>query len=360
VFGPAAQDFVARHLRFRRPSQTLSPRSLHRAELLDGEGEPIDDILVAGRAEPPACDLCLHLHGSPWLVAECCRLLGSTGLQERSLTERPLWRGSDCLDAEAYALMPNVLTLRGVKWLEAQRQRLSSAIDSVRASSSIESARRACRALLARRHMVDWFTRPLRVAIVGPPNAGKSTLINALARDAASIVSPHPGTTRDWVEVPGEARGMPVAWLDTAGLREGVDEIETAGIALAHQLLAEADAAVVVLDLSGASACARFGAAWRGRAPSCIALNKADLAGSDPGSTLALLPEQWRRRAVTISASQQHGLATLIDAALAGAGRDLSQLVCPAIFTERQTEIVRAAGRMPTPGAVSAQLSRLR
>ena len=95
------------------------------------------------------------------------------------------------------------------------------------------------------------------IAILGPPNAGKSSLLNALARREAAIVSPTPGTTRDIVEVHVDLGGYPVTLADTAGLRETADAIESEGIrrALATAALGRDDALVVVnkLDLMGAA-----------------------------------------------------------------------------------------------------------
>lgn len=357
VFGPAAPAFVSRHVRFRREA----PRArgtLWRAELLDSDGEPIDDILVAGRSDGE-CDMCLHLHGSPWLVTECRRMVETAGLQERDVARHSPWQDADRLDAEAFALMPEMLTLRGVQWLDAQRWQLRSAIESVRTANTLEAARRVCRGLLARRTVAGWFSRPLRVAIVGPPNAGKSTLINALARDSTSIVSATPGTTRDWVEVPGEWRGLPISWLDTAGLREAKDAIEHAGIMLAKQLLAEADASVLVLDLSELGTYQPFLADWPASPPTCLALNKADRAGAELGAALAALPRTWRHRAVTISAAEHSNLAMLSDAVLSGAGRNVSQLIYPASFTGRQLGHVRAALRLGSPLAMFERLCRI-
>lgn len=79
------------------------------------------------------------------------------------------------------------------------------------------------------------------VAIVGPPNAGKSTLLNALARREAAITSQRAGTTRDIIEVRMDLRGVPVTLLDTAGLREGEDELEALGIEKAIARAKDAD-----------------------------------------------------------------------------------------------------------------------
>jgi tRNA modification GTPase len=91
---------------------------------------------------------------------------------------------------------------------------------------------------------------PPRVVIAGPPNVGKSALLNALAGYQRSIVSPTAGTTRDVVGVELAFDGWPVRVSDTAGLREAGEQIEAAGIELAERELAGADLVVWVLDRS--------------------------------------------------------------------------------------------------------------
>ena len=90
----------------------------------------------------------------------------------------------------------------------------------------------------------------LVVAIAGPPNAGKSTLLNRLARREAAIVSPYPGTTRDVIEVHLDLAGYPVTLLDTAGIRESSDPVEQEGVRRAR---ARAEAADLVLWIRDAS-----------------------------------------------------------------------------------------------------------
>jgi len=87
----------------------------------------------------------------------------------------------------------------------------------------------------------------LVVAVTGPPNAGKSTLLNRLARRDVAIVSPVPGTTRDVIEVHLDLNGYPVTLLDTAGIRESADPVEQEGIRRARQ---RAEAADLILWLS--------------------------------------------------------------------------------------------------------------
>lgn len=91
------------------------------------------------------------------------------------------------------------------------------------------------------------------VAIVGPPNAGKSTLLNALAGREAAITSEFAGTTRDVIEVRMDLHGLPVTVLDTAGLRETEDFVEGIGVERAIERAKDADLRVFLLDVGGAT-----------------------------------------------------------------------------------------------------------
>jgi tRNA modification GTPase len=88
----------------------------------------------------------------------------------------------------------------------------------------------------------------LVVAIAGPPNAGKSTLLNRIAKREAAIVSPIPGTTRDVIEVHLDLDGYPVTLLDTAGIRDSDDPVEQEGVRRAQQRASEADLVLWVID----------------------------------------------------------------------------------------------------------------
>jgi tRNA modification GTPase len=90
--------------------------------------------------------------------------------------------------------------------------------------------------------------RGIRAAIIGRPNAGKSSLLNQLLGHDRAIVSPIPGTTRDTIEETANIRGLPVVFIDTAGLREARDEIEIEGIRRSHESLRKAEIILHVLD----------------------------------------------------------------------------------------------------------------
>jgi len=123
----------------------------------------------------------------------------------------------------------------------------------------------------------------LTVAIIGPPNAGKSSLLNTLARREAAIVSAIPGTTRDVIEVHMNLGGYAVMLADTAGLREAGDLIEDEGIRRARMRAAVADLKIAVFD--GATHPARDAAtAALVDADTLVVVNKADLISNSPTS----------------------------------------------------------------------------
>lgn len=146
------------------------------------------------------------------------------------------------------------------------------------------------------------------IVIAGPPNVGKSTLLNALARRDVAIVSDIPGTTRDALEVPLELRGLPVTLIDTAGLRATDDPVEREGVARARRRAEQAD---LVLWLSEAGDEARQ-APLQAEAPLLRVATKADLGGDSPPGALA------------ISAKTGQGIEQLLDSIAAAAEESLA------------------------------------
>jgi tRNA modification GTPase len=141
----------------------------------------------------------------------------------------------------------------------------------------------------------------LVVAIAGPPNVGKSTLINQLARRDVAIVSPHAGTTRDVIEVQLDLDGYPVTVIDTAGIRETHDPVEQEGVRRARARAAEADLVLWLADAPGGEIPQQAGV------PVWLVRNKIDLAGQTAGR------EQGGTTATFgISARGGEGLAELV------------------------------------------------
>jgi tRNA modification GTPase len=188
-----------------------------------------------------------------------------------------------------------------------------------------------------------------RVALLGRPNVGKSSLMNALLGEERVIVTACPGTTRDTVAENLNLRGVPVVLVDTAGLREGADEVEQAGVDRARRAGAEADLVLLVLDraaplddedreLLGQTDPAR----------TLLVLNKCDL---EAAATVPLpLP------AVEVSARTHAGLDRLRDAIAERLGAALPRSDAPTVVTNvRHQQALLRAGTALTQAAHQAQ-----
>ena len=134
----------------------------------------------------------------------------------------------------------------------------------------------------------------VKVVLIGPPNAGKSSLLNSLAQTDRAIVSPVPGTTRDTVELTIQIDGLPVHLVDTAGLREAGEEVEQEGMRRARQAVREADIAVLVVEDGSSPAIDAYLAEIPREVRAVVAWNKIDLTGSPPTAELASTPAQLK------------------------------------------------------------------
>ena len=173
----------------------------------------------------------------------------------------------------------------------------------------------------------------LVVAIAGPPNVGKSTLMNQLARREVAIVSPHAGTTRDVIEVQLDLDGYPVTVIDTAGIRETEDPVEQEGVRRARGRAAEADLVLwLVEDDAHDSAVERAAPVW-------IVRNKIDL--NAPNAHEAALRQTQGSAYFEISASRGDGLQKLIAALVGQAENVLGSGEGGLINRERQRTLLR-------------------
>src|SRR6266853_6262280 len=154
---------------------------------------------------------------------------------------------------------------------------------------------------LADDHRGERLRDGIAVAIVGPPNAGKSSLLNQLARREAAITSPIAGTTRDVIEVAIDLAGYPVIFADTAGLRDSADAIEEEGLRRAVARAQSAELRLFVFDATRPED-AQGAAAWPGPDTLLVA-NKIDLARDAAEMPTGAIP---------ISALTGEGLPALI------------------------------------------------
>jgi tRNA modification GTPase len=211
-------------------------------------------------------------HGGRAVVDSLLSALGSLpGLREAEpgeFTRRAFANGridlteaeglADLIEAETETQRKAALALAegGLrKQIDAWRERVielsaaaERAIDYDEDDAAVDSSLlRGCNELAS--ELRSWLERPrvealkdgLRVVVAGPPNAGKSSLINAIAGSERAIVTDIPGTTRDHIEVPLAVAGLPIVLTDTAGLRETSDPVESIGVARAAELMESAD-----------------------------------------------------------------------------------------------------------------------
>jgi len=177
---------------------------------------------------------------------------------------------ADLLGAETESQRRAALSLAGgalSRQVEAWQSRIlalsaraEAAIDYVgdEDETATDTAALRAEAVALADELEGWLARPraerlkdgIRVVVAGPPNAGKSSLVNALAGSDRAIVTDIPGTTRDSIEVPLSVDGIPLLLVDTAGLRDTVDPVETIGVDRAR---AEADRAEILLWLGEAA-----------------------------------------------------------------------------------------------------------
>ena len=191
----------------------------------------------------------------------------------------------------------------------------------------------------------------LVVAIAGPPNAGKSTLLNRLARREAAIVSPIPGTTRDVIEVHLNLGDYPVTLLDTAGIRESSDLVEQEGVRRALARAEEADLVLWVTDGSAIDGAGGENTENCIRSEVWVLRNKMDLAVDK----LCISSESPSTKVFEISALTGAGMDALISALTAYAGSYFaateSSIVTRTRHRRALEETVSALDRALTQGA---------
>jgi tRNA modification GTPase len=167
------------------------------------------------------------------------------------------------------------------------------------------------------------------VAIAGPPNVGKSTLMNQLARREVAIVSPHAGTTRDIIEVQLDLDGYPVTVVDTAGIRETDDPVEQEGVRRARARAAEADLVLWLSDVDCAES------PTESDTPTWVVRNKIDLDSADASTR--------SESKFAISASRGDGMADLMSALFGFAQEFFGSAEAGLIGRQRQRDLLKQA-----------------
>ena len=316
VSGPAVKH-VAESLLGKLPR----PRFATLAEFVDAEGRSIDQGLALFFPAPHSFTgedvLELHGHGGPVVLDMVlgralelgARLAGPGEFSERAFQNGKL----DLAQAEAVADLIGagsesaarsaLRSLEGefsrrvhalAEGLTRLRMYVEAAIDfpeeeidflaDARVPQELDALENEIALLLASTQQGVLLHDGMTVVLAGPPNAGKSSLLNALAQSETAIVSHIPGTTRDVLRERIHVDGMPLHIVDTAGLRESRDEIESEGIRRAREQMERADRILLVLDdTAGVGAPAEVADLLPPHLPRTVIWNKIDLTGRDPG-----------------------------------------------------------------------------
>ena len=275
-----------------------------------------EDVVIVQTKE---CCWEIHCHGGAIAVHRICRDLEAVGLQ--SDIHGPTLNESlhELIERVTNEALLKCRTRKAAGLVLAQQDgRLLKFAEDLQSQSDDQS--RAARQHLQRwQSIADHSTRPWRVAIVGEPNVGKSSLINAIAGLQRSIVSATAGTTRDLVEVDIIVRGWMFRLIDTAGVRSGSDSLpEQLGIVQSLALLGDCDMICMVVDASSE----RLESALIDRltlveVPICVVRNKCDLVSDAEQSGVPLFvssldPVNAIAATVDISAKTGSGISELL------------------------------------------------
>ena len=374
--GPQAQAAVQSVTRIPGQQSWESHRVLYGHVLAGESGERIDEVLVLLMLAPRSFTgedvVEIHCHGGVIAVQRVlARVLDQPGVRRAlpgEFSQRAVLNGRlDLTRAEAISDLVAArsqraaeLAMAGVdggiqKRITALRDRLLDqlselearvdfeedlpALDGAALLEELQRVRGALQQLVKDGQVGAALRQGLRVALVGRPNVGKSSLLNRLSRRERAIVTDLPGTTRDLLESEIVLEGVPITLLDTAGIRATSDAVERLGIARSHDALASADLVLLLFDLS--VGWTPDDEALRQRIPAAVPHllvgNKVDLAVSD-----ARAGTSGSAADIRLSASTGAGEAELVQAVLerCGALTDGSLLLA---LNQRQGDLAQQA-----------------
>jgi len=337
---------------------------------LTHQGKTLDDVVLTFWRAPHSYTgeetVEISCHGNPHIVEniiEACLALGARAARPGEFTQRAFLNDKLSLtQAEGLLDLLYAPTERALASARAMKEgRLGHALEAVRAelvdllshleasldfaeegieprvgpefAARVESAREKIGQLIRTAPLGRILQEGARAVIVGEPNAGKSSLLNALLREDRAIVAPTPGTTRDLIEAPCNVRGLPLRLIDTAGRRDSDDPVEIEGNRRARALLPKAQLLLHVVEAHRPYAAAKI--ELPENIPSLLIANKSDLGRH----------ESMPKEAIFLSALSGEGIAELevkIEAALLAGAADETETVLT-INARQNATLERAA-----------------
>lgn len=319
--GSGVRRFLARHF----SCEIQDGQAVHGT--FSASGRVIDDPVVAWDAKAQHAEL--HVHGGHWVIHEIFEAASAAGFMVVDRPGVPLpppaVDAGTLMEAEILQWLPLATTREAAASLLGQAGAWNDLFAAAEAGEATDVA------ALAADKGLSWLLVPPRVAIVGVPNAGKSTLANALFARERNITADLPGTTRDWIEDAANLGGFSIRLIDTPGLRVAECSIEQRAIENAREIIAKADLVILLLDpVCGADSAQ---SALQAVCPDALAVwSKADLRQHDA--------------AICVSAKQGLGMAELRQAIRSRFGCASLPLSRACAWTARQRGIL-ASGLAP-------------
>ena len=327
------------------------PWTLRRGRVQDTEGNTLDDSLAVFMPGPKTFtgeDVAeLQCHGGPVLLAavlEACLRAGARLAERGEFTRRAFLNGRmDLTQAEAVAEMIAAPSKEGACLAVDFPEEEVECLPQEGFLSAIADVKAAVASLLAGFERTRCWREGVTVALAGPVNAGKSSLMNALLGRQRAVVTEYPGTTRDFLEEPIQLAGLPVRLVDTAGLRETDNPAEAQGIQLGRSMIESADVVLLMVDgTEGTTPDTWALLSELGPERTILVWNKSDLATPPPhwygkGTNLSVKPAAH----AVISARKGEGLETLAEAV-------------------RELALARSQGQEPEPGEAVPNLRQAR
>jgi tRNA modification GTPase len=350
VRGASASAVVARRF---RPASGNDLTTFKIGRIVFGRFQTSAEVteeLVVGLIAPGRVEI--HCHGGKAAVEAICAALMEEGCERVSADRWAIDDTSDPLAAAALVALASARTERVAailldQYRGALRTELSAIIENLNRREAHHAAA-ALQRLLARADLGLHLTQPWKVVIAGRPNAGKSSLMNALLGYQRSIVWQEPGTTRDILTATTAIDGWLVELSDTAGLRTAADSLEAEGVARAQRQIAAADLVVFVADATDGW----DEKLWRSLSdmPSIIAHNKCDLAA---------VPADGRPAGLATSAITGQGIQQLCDAIAKQLVPSVPPPASPVPFTPGHIAALKAASAALGSQDTSAAIAHL-
>ena len=253
VTGTGALTGVNQALRL-KSSGALSSADVDRlryGRFVDGD-EVLDDVIVSHTTVGATPVVDIAAHGGVRIVERILQTLDGLGLPlaEKGDSQPPIWPTENLIEREALQALARAKTERAIRFLAWQRRHLVPGLVAViaEAQTNRDSAARKLDAMINGYRAASVVINGAIIALVGPPNSGKSTLFNRLVGRTAVVVSDTAGTTRDWVTQTIEVHGIPLTLVDTAGQGTCTDGLERTAADAGRRMAQGADLCLLLLD----------------------------------------------------------------------------------------------------------------